>query len=121
MDDEVRPRAPAPQGDRHGPRVEALVGRLAEALQRRHETAFAECFGRTVTIVGDGYEMVTTERAEFAPGLAGERSFYHFLDVTRVGRRRRTFRRLWRCAGCGSATGSGTVTVGIWRSGTSST
>ena len=58
--------------------------RLADALRRRDETDFAECFGRTATVVADLYEVVTTDRAEFAAGLAGDWPFHEYLDVTRV-------------------------------------
>src|SRR4051794_22046249 len=65
-------------------RIEALVRKLADALRRRDEAEFAECFGRTATVVADLYEVVTTDHAEFAAGLAGDWPFFEFLDVTRV-------------------------------------
>ncbi|MFC5062134.1 DUF4440 domain-containing protein [Actinomycetospora atypica] len=64
--------------------IEILVKRLADALQRRDEAAFAECFGQTATVVADLYAVVTTDHAEFAAGLAGDWPFYEYLDVTRV-------------------------------------
>lgn len=64
--------------------IEMLVRRFADALQRRDETAFAECFGRTATVVADMYEVVTTDRAEFAAGLAGAWPVHEYVDVTRV-------------------------------------
>ena len=65
-------------------RIDALVRRLADALQRRDEMAFARCFGRTATVVADRYEVVTPDHAEFAAGLARDWPFHEFLDVTRV-------------------------------------
>ena len=65
-------------------RIEVLVRRLADALQRRDEAAFAECFGRSATVVADLFEVVTTDHDEFAAGLAGDWPFHEFLDVTRV-------------------------------------
>lgn len=64
--------------------IEALVKRLADALQRRDETAFAECFGRTATVVADLYAVVTADHAELAAGLAGDWPFHEYLDVTRI-------------------------------------
>lgn len=61
-----------------------VVKGLADALQRRDETAFAECFGRTATVVADLFTVVTTDHTEFAAGLARDWPFHEFLDVTRV-------------------------------------
>ena len=65
-------------------RIESLVRKLADALQRRDETALAQCFGRTATVVADLYEIVTTDHTEFTSRLAETWPVHEFLDVTRV-------------------------------------